>query len=95
MPTYEYACDPCRTVFQVMHRMSEPGPSRCPECAGSLRRVLSAPRLNTRNYTSPTEAKYARMSDAEEIAREREQQKVYRTIWMPDEVKHDPWDEHH
>jgi putative FmdB family regulatory protein len=95
MPTYEYACDPCRTVFKVMHRMSETGPTACPECAGTLRRVIAAPSLNTGNFTSPTQAKYARMSERDEAAREAELQRVYRTIWMPEEVKHAPWDEEH
>ena len=32
MPTYEYACDPCRTVFKTTHRIGEQGPDACPEC---------------------------------------------------------------
>jgi hypothetical protein len=50
------------------------------------------------NHTSPTAAKYAKMSETEELARENELQKVYKTIWVPPEVKHSPWeedDDHH
>jgi len=47
-----------------------------------------------RNHTSPTEAKYANLSANEEIAREKELQKVYETVWMPEDVKHSPWDRH-
>jgi len=43
----------------------------------------------------PTEAKYARLSESDEIAKEKELQKVYQTIWIPPEVKHSPWDDHH
>ena len=56
--------------------------------------MLSAPYLNTRNYSSPTEAKYANLSVSDEIAKEKEMQKVYQTIWIPPEVKHSPWEEH-
>ena len=95
MPTYEYACDPCSTIFKAMHRISERGPSHCPECGKGLRRILSAPSLNIGNFSSPTQAKYAKLSVSDEVAIESERQRVYRTIWMPEEVKHSPWDEHH
>jgi hypothetical protein len=75
--------------------MNETGPSNCQNCKGALRKVLSAPSLNTGNYSSPTEARYARMTDSEEIAREQDLQKVYKTIWVPPEVKHSPWDHDH
>ena len=90
MPTYEYACDPCRVVYQTWHGMSAPPPPHCPKCRGGLRKLLSAPSLNTRNYSSPTQAKYANVSPSEELAREKELQKVYETIWLPPEVKHGP-----
>lgn len=93
VPTYEYACDPCAVIYQTRHRINETGPQECRECKGSLRKVLAAPNLNTARHTSPTEAKYSKMSESEEIARENELQKVYRTIWVPPEVKHSPWDE--
>jgi putative FmdB family regulatory protein len=93
VPTYEYACDSCLVIYKAMHGMNEAAPSGCRDCKGELRKVISAPSLNTRNHTSPTEAKYAKMSDAEEIARENELQKVYKTIWMPEEVKHSPWED--
>lgn len=94
MPFYEYACDPCRTIYKASHRMSEPGPETCPTCRGSLRKVISAPSLNTRRFTSPTEAKYAKLSESDEVRRELDLQQVYNTIWIPPEVKHSPWDRH-
>jgi putative FmdB family regulatory protein len=95
MPTYEYACDSCRVIYQTRHGMNEPGLGQCPTCAGELRKVISAPSLNTARHTSPTAAKYAKLSESDEIAREKELQDVYRTIWVPPEVKHSPWDHDH
>lgn len=95
MPIYEYACDPCEILYQTKHGINDPRPEHCPKCKGALRKVLSAPSLNTRNHTSPTAAKYAKLSTSDEIAREKELQKVYKTIWVPPEVKHSPWDEDH
>lgn len=95
MPTYEYACDACRILYQTRHRMNEAGPSQCQQCQGGLRKVISAPRLNTANHSSPTAAKYARISETEEMSREQELQKIYQTIWVPPEVKHSPWDHDH
>jgi hypothetical protein len=57
--------------------------------------VLSAPSLNTRRFSSPTEAKYANLSVSDEIAKEADMQKVYKTIWLPPEVKHSPWEDDH
>lgn len=95
MPTYEYACDPCRIIYQARHGINDPRPEHCPKCNGDLRKVLSAPSLNTRNHSSPTQAKYAKVSESDEIAKEKELQKVYETIWIPPEVKHSPWDHDH
>ena len=94
MPIYEFACDPCRIVYQTKLRVDDPRPEACPTCGAGLRRMYSAPLLNTANFTSPTEAKYAGLSASEEVAKENELQKVYRTIWLPEAVKHSPWDEH-
>jgi putative FmdB family regulatory protein len=63
MPLYEYACDPCRVLYQTRHGMNDRGPETCARCAGALRRVFSPPHLNLDNFSSPTAAKYARMSD--------------------------------
>jgi putative FmdB family regulatory protein len=95
VPFYEYACDPCTTIFKTRHGMNEPGPTACPQCQGALRKVISAPSLNTRNHSSPTEAKYANLSVSDEIKMEQQLQKVYQTIWLPEEVKHSPWDRDH
>ncbi|MBC8007435.1 MAG: zinc ribbon domain-containing protein [Prolixibacteraceae bacterium] len=95
MPTYEYACDGCRIIYQTRHGMNDPGLDNCPACASTLRKVLSAPSLNTGRHSSPTAAKYSKLSDSDEIAMEKDLQKVYETIWVPPEVKHSPWDHDH
>jgi putative FmdB family regulatory protein len=95
VPFYEYACDPCLVIYKARHGINDPSPDKCPKCSGGLRKVLSAPYLNTRNHSSPTEAKYANLSVSDEIAKEKELQKVYQSIWIPPEVKHSPWDDDH
>ncbi|NWF93889.1 MAG: zinc ribbon domain-containing protein [Syntrophaceae bacterium] len=50
MPTYEYrpvdpnrSCDHCRSGFEVVQRMTEPGLTVCPQCKNPISRVLFAP----------------------------------------------------
>ena len=40
MPTYDYQCRSCGAVTEVIHPMSEDGPTVCDRCGGELRRVL-------------------------------------------------------
>lgn len=78
-------------IYQVRQKMSDPPVKRCPECGKAVVKLISAPNLNIKNYSSPTEAKYAKMTDSEEIARENILQKEYQKIWLPPQVKHNPW----
>ena len=32
MPIYEYLCEGCGRISEVMQKISEPGPKKCPEC---------------------------------------------------------------
>jgi putative FmdB family regulatory protein len=93
MPTYEYECAPCRIIYEVRHGSREAPLQSCPRCQGAVTRLLSAPNLSRGNHSSPTAARYARMSPRDEIARETELQKTYRRIWLPPPVKHSPWDD--
>lgn len=95
MPVYEYACDQCKIIYQTNHGINDPRPETCQKCQGALRKVLSAPSLNTQNHSSPTASRYAKISESDELAMEKDLQKVYQTIWVPPEVKHNPWDEDH
>jgi putative FmdB family regulatory protein len=40
VPTYDYQCRSCSRVIEVIHPMTEDGPSVCEACGGALRRVL-------------------------------------------------------
>jgi len=94
MPVYEYACTPCRIIYEVRQRLSDPPLDTCPQCQGAVARMISAVNVNRYNFSSPTAAKYARLSHHDEIGRERELQKDYQRIWLPPPVKHNPWEEH-
>jgi len=48
MPIYEYAavdqgCPHCEGHFDVRQKLSEDALTRCPECGGAVKRVISAP----------------------------------------------------
>ena len=40
MPTYEYECRECQVRFERLQRFSDPPVETCPECTGTVRRVL-------------------------------------------------------
>jgi putative FmdB family regulatory protein len=40
VPTYDYQCRSCGAVTEVIHSMTEDGPTTCDRCGGELRRVL-------------------------------------------------------
>jgi putative FmdB family regulatory protein len=92
MPLYEYECTPCRVVYEAMHGMNDPPVASCPRCGGPVTRLMSAPQLNRYNFSSPTEAKYAKVSPRQEIAKEQELQRGFERIWLPPPVQHSPWD---
>ena len=93
MPIYEFECAPCRVIYEVRQSYRDPALATCPRCQGAVSRLFSAPNLNVRGFGGPTEAKYARVSEREEMAREAELQKTYQRIWLPPPVKHSPWEE--
>jgi putative FmdB family regulatory protein len=42
VPIYEYVCEECGRLTEVMQRMSDPAPAACPECgAAKLARIVS------------------------------------------------------
>ncbi len=43
MPLYEYQCRTCGVRFERLQRKSEPVLEQCPECAGSVRRLIQPP----------------------------------------------------
>jgi putative FmdB family regulatory protein len=40
LPTYDYQCRNCGHTIEVIHPMTEDGPSTCEVCGGPLRRIL-------------------------------------------------------
>lgn len=43
MPLYEYQCKKCKHRFERIQKFSDPEVKKCPECGGSVERLLSAP----------------------------------------------------
>jgi putative FmdB family regulatory protein len=41
MPTHEYECGTCGLRFERRQAMSEEAAASCPECCGSVRRLIS------------------------------------------------------
>ena len=42
MPVYEYRCNACHTQFELRQKFSDPPADRCPECGGTIRKIVSA-----------------------------------------------------
>ncbi len=41
MPIYEYECSSCQKVVEVMQRMTEEPLSHCPDCHGTVTKLVS------------------------------------------------------
>ena len=46
MPLYEYRCDSCHKLREVIQKFSDPPLSVCEECGGELTRLFSPPSLH-------------------------------------------------
>lgn len=42
MPTYDYKCEKCGHIFEIVQRITEDPLKFCPECKGSIKRLISA-----------------------------------------------------
>src|SRR5260370_36694406 len=42
MPTYEYQCKSCEHRFEIWQKMTDNALTVCPECNGTIRRILFA-----------------------------------------------------
>lgn len=42
MPIYEYSCTKCGKTIEAMQKMSDPPLKKCPQCGGSLSKVMSS-----------------------------------------------------
>ncbi len=45
MPIYEYRCDSCGSLIEVLQKFSDAPLTECRSCGGSLKRLLSPPGL--------------------------------------------------
>jgi len=45
MPLYDYACQKCGHIVEVIHGVHDSGPSSCPRCQGSMRKLLASPAI--------------------------------------------------
>lgn len=45
MPLYEYQCDHCGELFEVIQKFSDDSLSECELCGGKLERLLSPPSI--------------------------------------------------
>jgi putative FmdB family regulatory protein len=66
MPIYEYACDDCGSVIELIRRLSEPDPTIHDGCGGALRRVVSAPSMRVKEndgLTGSTHSSILRADD--------------------------------
>ena len=43
MALYEYQCAKCGRKTEVIQRFSDPAPTKCPHCGGTLTKLLSSP----------------------------------------------------
>ena len=41
MPIYEYECTSCCNVFEIFQRMTEDPLTTCPDCSGSVKKLMS------------------------------------------------------
>ncbi len=41
MPTYDYICKECSHKFELFQGINDDAVSSCPECRGSVRRIIS------------------------------------------------------
>ncbi|MBC8209059.1 MAG: zinc ribbon domain-containing protein [Desulfobulbaceae bacterium] len=41
MPVYEYECSDCKKIFEVQQRMADKPLTGCPECEGSVKKLMS------------------------------------------------------
>lgn len=42
MPTYEYECEKCEITFEKFQSMKDDPIKKCPECDGTVRRLIGA-----------------------------------------------------
>ena len=73
MPRYDYRCFECDRIFEATHGMNADPLKECVLCGSeSVQKCISAPMINSLKSSSPTGAKYERLSKKEIIDMEAE-----------------------
>lgn len=72
MPIYEYECQSCGGVVEVLQAMSAASPKACSRCGGRLERRLSSPSLNVNQFTSRSAARHTKLTVQEQARQERD-----------------------
>ena len=68
MPRYDYRCHQCDQVFEASHTVSAGPLKECVLCGSeSVQKLISAPMINSLKSSSPTGAKYEKLSKKEVI----------------------------
>ena len=78
MPIYDYVCESCGHVMEIVHGIHAQGPTECPECGGTLAKVFAPPTIHfrgsgwakkdRRSVAGPVKKKAAEPSAASEPA---------------------------
>ena len=45
MPLYEYLCDACGHLFEIIQKFSDPPVEKCPKCGGAVTKQISSPAI--------------------------------------------------
>lgn len=45
MPIYEYQCQKCRHVCEVLQKAKDKAPDKCPKCGGAVVKRVSSPAI--------------------------------------------------
>jgi putative FmdB family regulatory protein len=45
MPIYEYQCQKCRHVCEVLQKAKDKPPEKCPKCGGAVVKLVSSPAI--------------------------------------------------
>src|SRR5213593_2461877 len=69
VPAYDYACEACGARVELRLRIDESPSVTCAACGGPLTRLFTVPRLNVGNHSSATAARYAKLTQGEEVVR--------------------------
>jgi putative FmdB family regulatory protein len=86
MPVYEYECRHCTFIVEAHHKMADSPRVHCPSCGEVAVRILSLSSVKS-GHSSPTAARHAGLTKSDEVARESELQRGFKTLWFPEAEK--------